>query len=338
MTGPVAAYQQGANYSAAADREILGAGMWSKLAAGHPVPYEGVIFAGAGCNLAVLADTGWHTKVEPGSAIVAGYRVTIPAAVTLAHDAATTTARRDLVIVRVKDQESGDASDVTTVEIVKGTSTADPAIPSRSMIIGQVNIRASATSIVSTDVVERRKFTAGAGGIVAAAGIANVQSDLPDGSLIYDWKTGFHHKKTPGGVAPLSPIGSALFQGFGYRVENATEMTCGPLTPHPHTLGDVSFCSVEGDAIRLHPYEALYTVTFNLGANQMLGSGVNYIGISWDGNPTRFAVGLPSFPYGQVSAVCVIGPPAETVLRFQICQNSGTFIIANSFISVTRWS
>ena len=188
MSAPIAGYQQGNTYSASQDRSIAGAGMVSKLVAGTSVPYSVILLADMGANLDLAAPGGWAVTISSGSAMVAGYSVSVPASVTVTHDAATASPRRDLIILRVRDQEAGDLVDNATVEIVKGTTTADPAIPSRSLVLWEVNIPASVGSIIFAYAGDRRVFTSAVGGVVQVRSVAagNTQA-LPPGTLVYNY-------------------------------------------------------------------------------------------------------------------------------------------------------
>lgn len=340
MSGPIAGWQQGASYPAASDRALAGATAWSKNdGSGHPIAMNGVIWNGYG-HLQPAFTTGWQVTVQPGSAMCAGYTVRVPSVVTLTHDAATGTARRDLIIVRVKDQEAGDASDSATVEIVKGTTTADPALPStRCMILARVNVRASSSALLSTDVVDSRFFTAAAGGVVVGSNVTtNAPPDVALGALIYDRVTGYHSKMAADGVRPLSPVGSAIYTSSGVAMTNGAESGVGALTKHPNTVGDTAFVSPGGaNTLVLHPLTGLYTVTFAIELDRFV-TGPSWIQIAWPSSPASYRIGIPQYPSALASATVVIGPPAEVVVTFTCWQESGATAHANTTITVTRWS
>lgn len=243
MSGTVG-YAQGGSYPAAADRAIGAAGMWRKLASAADTTYDGVIYANGADNLGPASSGGWTVTVEPGSAMVAGYRATFPAATVLTHDAATSSARRDLIVVRVRDQESGDGEDSAKLEILKGTTTADPTIPSRCLVVGQINIRASASSIVAGDVVERRKFTAAAGGVVVTPSAGSSPPGMPPGALVYDYNSGQHFRTIPGGgLVPLSlPValgaGHAMLAGPSPTVQTGPKLVGGQVVLVTNGGGD----------------------------------------------------------------------------------------------------
>lgn len=342
MTGPYAGYQQGASYSANADRDILSSLLYRKLVADESVPVAGVIYGGTVGNLFNYLPSGWNTTVERGRAVVDDYVVVLPQSVTLTFDASTSTARRDLVILRVRDQEAGDLVDNATVEIVKGTTSADPAIPARSLVLGAVNIRASSTSLVDTDLVDRRVFTAANGGMVVAADLNNgnpatLPVDAPLGAIIFDYTSGYHHKMTRDGIRPLSPVGSVIFYNLNYLIGEAVEWGPGTLTKHPNTVGDTSFAtSPAANQLLLGP-AALYTITFTIEMDRYQ-TGPGWIGIQWAGAPSNFRAGIPQFPAATTSATIQIGPPENTVINFVIKQISGGNPHVNSVITVTRWT
>lgn len=217
MSAPFAGYQQGGSYSGSQDRQINGTQMWHKLVSGAAIPYDGVLNGGTGSSLTAAVSAGWGVTVAPGAAMVAGYTVAVPVAQSVTHAAATSSARRDLIVLRVRDVEQGDAVNTAVVEIVQGSTTADPAVPARSLVLAAVNIRASSGSLLSTDLVDRRTFTAAAGGVVpvlAAAETTNIA--VPPGAVVYDLGADIHYRKTVGGTTvPLGGV-PVTYRGLAY--------------------------------------------------------------------------------------------------------------------------
>jgi hypothetical protein len=344
-----AAYQQGVTYPAATDRLVAGAGMWRKNdGSAHPIPTDGVIWD-AYQNCAPTFYTGWQTKVGPGAVMVAGYRVTITAVETLTHDAATSTARWDLLIVRVKDTEAADGSNSATVEIVKGTTTADPSLPStRCLIIGRVKIRASSSSLLSTDVNDARVYTSSAGGIVPAPNVATVTPPtLPVGAVIFDPVAGTHHRMTGAGAVPLSPIGCAIYTCLAQAIPDNIDWSPAAWTLHANRMGDISWVGVaspntQGKLI-IHPVTGLYAITYHLNSTSQYlnGSGTSWLSIEWTGSPmSYFRQGLPVFGSGGVSTTIIVGPSAETEIRFR-CHLDGASsadTTVDHTACITRWA
>ena len=152
-----AGYLQAGSYTALQDRRLQSSKMNGTPPSGT-TPLSGVISMGGNNNLAVAAATGFNITVEPGSAMVDQYNVVSDASIPLTVAPSTTSARRDLVILRVQDQEAGDASSAATIELVKGSTSADPTIPARSFVLAQIDIPASVASITSAMVVDRRTW------------------------------------------------------------------------------------------------------------------------------------------------------------------------------------
>lgn len=207
MTAPFSGYQQDQTYTAAKDRALLAAQMLKKP--GSAAAMDGVI-TGEPVSLRVDAAGGWVTRVKAGNAMIGGYLVTVPADITLTHDASTTSARRDLVILRVKDLEAGDVATVIAPEIVKGTTTADPVIPIRSIVLGHVTIGASVGSITAANVTDRRLYTAAAGGMVHIT--AGTNPTVPAGTLLYEVGTDLYWRKKGDGTLARLPF----VQPMGY--------------------------------------------------------------------------------------------------------------------------
>jgi hypothetical protein len=179
-----AGYLQAGTYTALQDRRLKSAAMNGISTNGGS--FNGVISVGAASNLKVSNVSGFGISVEPGSAMVDQYHVVSDAAAALTVAASTATARRDLVIARVYDQESGDATSEAKIEIVKGTTTADPTIPARSLVLAQIDISASAASITAGMIVDRRTYTSAAGGVVMTSNPTPLLAKLGTGTPVWD--------------------------------------------------------------------------------------------------------------------------------------------------------
>jgi len=206
MTTPlIVGYNQDLTYTAAADRQIVNSRMvhGRRGTPGSTAADDGVIM-GNEANFDIAASGGMGVNIAAGMAMVAGFTVVSPSTVALTAAPATAVARRDLVVLRVYDTEAGDAISKATVELVTGTTTTDPVIPLRSLIIGQVNVGANATSVT---VADRRVFTASAGGVIPAwNGVSVPSQNVPPGSLVYDLSTSQYYKRTGDlALAPLIP-------------------------------------------------------------------------------------------------------------------------------------
>lgn len=160
-----------------------------------------------GANPANLVSVGaLQAKVTPFQAFVAGtsattqsgYRVTSDADVTLTFDAgAGTNPRIDLVVLRVRD----DPYDATgfqagTVEIIFGIpaiSPTAPSIPPSCLPLWQVPIPANASSGNPIDFtgtrVDRRVYTAAAGGIIPVASAAERDGVVTPHVGMQVWRT-----------------------------------------------------------------------------------------------------------------------------------------------------
>ncbi|WP_157695425.1 hypothetical protein [Nakamurella panacisegetis] len=136
--------------------------------------------------LAVVPVSGMNLSVIAGQAMISGYIVSVDAAATVAIAAATTVARTDLVILRVRDIEAGDATSGASVEVVTGVSTATPATPARSLVLARVAVGASVSSITGANLTDTRVYTASAGGLVFLPGALASAPTVPMGQQVYD--------------------------------------------------------------------------------------------------------------------------------------------------------
>jgi len=172
-------------YQAIQVRQALGA--LSAQSATALTPRSGVVAAGA-APLAVAPSSGMVLSVAAGQAMVAGWLVTVDAAETVTIPAAGVSARWDLVVLRVYNAEDGDATSSAAVEVVQGTTTSDPALPSaRCLVLARVLVGASVSSINSGNITDRRTYTAAAGGMLRIPGaLAASPSGLPPGQPVWD--------------------------------------------------------------------------------------------------------------------------------------------------------
>lgn len=158
-------------YTAVEARRLFNASTFAPNATGID-PRPGVL--GAPGALAVTAFSGMSLRVAPGLVVVpgtGGYVAVVDQIETVTIPASTTTARWDLVILRVRDAELGDGTSTATIEVVPGTTTSDPPLPStRCLVLARVLVGASVSSITSGAITDRRTWTATAGGTIWAPG------------------------------------------------------------------------------------------------------------------------------------------------------------------------
>lgn len=132
------------------------------------------------------AGTNLTFTIDPGKAVFAPYGLETTAVATLTCDPVTT-ARTDLVIIRSYDTGAGfNALTYDQIEIVRGTTTADPALPARSIVLWRINLTTNATLFtVAGGTNDLRKFTAPPGGTVRIIADADA-AGLPVGTPLYD--------------------------------------------------------------------------------------------------------------------------------------------------------
>jgi len=184
MTAPIyTGYQQSLTYAASKDRHIINGPMLRRATANA---ISGVIPQGQSGLYA--SRSGFNVTVENGAASVSGYWFVMDGNTTLTVAATTGVARRDLIIARIYDTSAGDGISEGKLEIVKGTTTSDPAIPTRSLLLWQVDVPASGPNVT---LVDRRVYTVAAGAVRPTKGIANlVVADQMAGMPLFDTDTG----------------------------------------------------------------------------------------------------------------------------------------------------
>lgn len=153
-------------------------------------------------GMLAVSQTGpsMNVSVATGAASIGGatsnqgtYLVANDAAVTLGITAAhATLIRTDLIIVRVYDPGYGDAGLArAAIEKVEGTPGAGaPALPGgvSAVVLAQVAVRAAATTVLNSDITDRRGWAVGPGGILPVKSSAVIASPYP-GMHIYETDT-----------------------------------------------------------------------------------------------------------------------------------------------------
>ena len=176
-------WQTATDVTAQAMRYGLGAAMLKSSAA---TPRAGVLRTDA--LKASAAGGSMDVSVSAGQAMIAGYAFTSDDTTTVTLDVGGASARTDLIVARVYDEEAGDASTEGAIEVVKGTSSSVPDTPDRAIVLASVAVAASASTISGANLTDKRQMTTGQGGLLWLPGglAAAVPSWLDDGAAIWD--------------------------------------------------------------------------------------------------------------------------------------------------------
>lgn len=196
-------YQQATTYSAAIDRKLQQAEM--VLTSRSGIARGGILPQVDDNTMKVSSQSGMMVLINMGVAIVApDYRILADANASLTLDAGGASARTDLVVLRVYDTESGDSSSKAQFEIVKGTTSADPTVPPRSIVLAAIAVAASAASITQVNITDRRTNAATQGGVLVGDATTVAQTGFSTGQLIYDQNADRLYTKTAAG--PSVPV------------------------------------------------------------------------------------------------------------------------------------
>lgn len=176
-------YLQGVDYNGAAMRNMI-LGTFAKTS--NLVARDGVLADGG--FVASDGASGMDVVIAPGQIVIGpNYLLSSDANITLTLAAGGATARTDLIIARVLDQEAGDANPLGSIEIVKGTTVADPAIPPRSVKLLAVNVPAGANVLSAANFTDRRQFTGASGSILRIPGaLSGSVNGVMDKTPVYD--------------------------------------------------------------------------------------------------------------------------------------------------------
>jgi hypothetical protein len=145
-------------------------------------------------DLAVTANgtPNMSVNVAAGSAFIRGtqsalqgvYHAINDATVNLSISAADpTNARRDLIILQVRDAAYGGADNDARLVVVTGTPAASPADPSlaaypNALVLARVTVAAADTSITSGEITDLRTRVIGRGGVLGYAEVTTDQTGI----------------------------------------------------------------------------------------------------------------------------------------------------------------
>ena len=162
-------------------RQLTGGTRVADTGTASAVAPLGGVFTGLSAAMQVIAGTGLQVKVNAGYCAVphptTGHGVYLFGTMTqTALTVATadgTHPRIDIVVARVNDL--GNSSSDCDVDIINGTPAASPvapATPAACLLLAQVLVPTSASSIVTGDITDERTWTAPPGGIIPVANAA----------------------------------------------------------------------------------------------------------------------------------------------------------------------
>lgn len=260
----------GATHTAEQMRNHFGGLLAASLPANNLVPRGGV--SPSRGNLLQVIQTGSPSMavlVRSGVGYVPGtegskqgvYIVMNDADLTVSIAAAhATLARIDLIVFKVEDTAYSGAVNASSIVAITGTPAGSPSIPTapnNSIILAQISVVALDTSITNGEITDRRQYTAGAGGLVTVANVAErdaITSGLYDGFPVWlrdqdainvfngstwNWfarptnnvltaagttASGSYADLSGGGVGPVVTVatGSAAWVGISALATNAT--------------------------------------------------------------------------------------------------------------------
>ncbi len=191
-------YVDGMEWTSLLSRTLIGGvAVWDTNASATAVNPLGGVFHGPGSPLkvtqqaspamSVLVNAGYvavpHPTAQHGVYL---FGLQDQGTITIASNPAGS-ARYDLIVARVYDTDN--SSSYCDVEVVEGTAgDGQPATPSAAFLLAVVEVPASATSIGTADITDKRTFTV-APGCVLPATTANAPPLAP-GQVVLDTSTG----------------------------------------------------------------------------------------------------------------------------------------------------
>ncbi len=268
---------QAGSHPAALVRRALGGMLGHR--GGILTPYDLLVSQrSAGANMSIDVGEGMVAVLGQESAYQGTYIVEARGITNLSISAADATlARRDLVIVRVRDSEYSGGTDEASIEVVTGTpsgSPSDPALPSGTVfVLARVAVAAGATSISSGSITDlRRTYAADQYGLMTAAGGTRICTS---------------------GTRPSDPhAGMTIFEIDTNRtyvcngVAWVLMSTGGAYTPYTPTLGNITLGSGGVAAAR---WKVVDGSTLFLRARITLGTGGSFSGAGTISLPSGMA-------------------------------------------------
>lgn len=181
----------------------------------------------AAMNISVAAGTAFVRGSTAASASQGSYHVVNDGAVVLpVAQADATHVRHDLVVLRVRDAEQGNAQNDAVLQVIQGTASlapADPAIPADCLVLARIVVTPAMSAVTTPEITDLRPFASAVGGIqpvVAATKPANAR----EGQMVYERDTdqfAFYTGtswRSPGGIVPCLSTNRPLPTYDGARI------------------------------------------------------------------------------------------------------------------------
>lgn len=180
---------------------------------------------GTGDPLKVAASSGMNITVNAGVAWVQGTASATAGMYTCCLDTAATLTvatsdptnpRIDNVIAQITDV--GSSSSTTVVTLQTGTPAASPVaptLPANSLLLAQIAVAASTSSITAGNITDKRVWTAASGGITPMANVSGGISGMA-GQYVHDLSTGRLKVSDGGGnaIAPKTGAFAPVFSSY----------------------------------------------------------------------------------------------------------------------------
>jgi len=166
---------------------------------------QGIMSSGSFAVTQRAAGANMSVDVAGGSATIAGTQNTLQGMYSIINDAAVnlvvtaadaTNARKDLVILRIRDSFYSGADDDAQLLVVAGTPAASPAEPDLDalgyenyLVLALIDVPASDTAITDSQITDRRTKTAALGGTIPCTSTTRPTVGLFEGLHIYETDT-----------------------------------------------------------------------------------------------------------------------------------------------------
>ena len=242
MTISQPSYLSGVQHTASSDRTLV-----SSLLGSPYATFSGTTTPTVGGSHGVVTELAFRVteavpaamtvSVAAGAAFVRGssagsmgqgsYHVVNDAQVVLPIAAANATqTRHDLIVLRVRDAEQGNAGNDAVLQVVQGTPSPaplDPTVPSDCLVLARITVSANLAAVTSVQVQDLRTFASALGGIQPVRS-ATKPSGAREGQMVYErdndqfafWNGSAW--TSPGGIVPCLSTARPLPAYDGARI------------------------------------------------------------------------------------------------------------------------
>lgn len=262
----------------------------------HPTIGSHLVVSQAGSpNMTVIVANGAASIPGTESSMQGTYFAVNDASIALSIAAAHATLPRiDIVVMNIRDAQYSGANNDAQLQVITGTpasSPVAPTAPANSITLAEVAVAALATSIVTANITDTRKYMAALGGVMNAATEAArpTTSEIQEGQLVWSmnndklwaWDGSAYNQVWPG----YTKISETVLSGTQASVTfSSIPQTFRSLRIETTTRGDFAAGSIawglrfNSDASALYNFQQVIINGTSVTASQAQSETRGYLG------------------------------------------------------------